>query len=181
VPDRRGQPELGRAERRPGPQRDLAGGDVLTGVPQVGAGRGGAGDGDDVGGGVGLLHRDDDVGPGGQRGAGHDPVHRARLQDRHVGATGRDVGGHRQPDRRPRARRADLGPAGGVPVHRRVAETGEGDPGGEVLGQHPPRGRGDRHVLDRQQPEEPGHHRLVFLDRAHAPILTDARGGEHAG
>ena len=58
---------------------------------------------DDVGAAVGELDRDDDVGAGGQRGAGHDPLHGARGEGDDVGAPGRDVVGDRQPDRAPRA------------------------------------------------------------------------------
>src|SRR3712207_7153928 len=39
----------------------------------------------------GQLDRHDDVGTVGQRGAGHDPLHGARLERADVGAPGRDV------------------------------------------------------------------------------------------
>ena len=69
--------------------------------PRPGAGacrpRGSDADLHDVGARVGQLDRDDDVGAVGQRRAGHDPLHRARLERADVGAAGRDVVGHGHP------------------------------------------------------------------------------------
>jgi len=114
--------------------------------------------------GVGVFDRHDRIRLSRQGGPGHDAGRRAPRHVERPRITGRNIGDHRQPDRKGPV---EVGGVNGIPIHRGVVETGQieaGDDGGRA--HQAPRLRGrDRHRRQRRHKGEQGG--AVVLDGAH--------------
>ena len=115
---------------------------------------------------VGVLERDDGVGPGRDRGAGHDAHGQSGTHARARVRTGGDVAHDGQRRRVVRAGVPGVDGAHGVAVHGRVVETGQGHGGQDVLGQQQTL-RVEQGQLDRVDRADAVEHGLqVLVDRA---------------
>ena len=164
--DRREQRDLLRPERGTGTERGLTGLQVLTGAADALAVAHRTAHRDARDAAVGVLERDDRVGTGRDRRAGHDPHREAGTHAAARLRAGRDVADDRQDDRLVRGGVLGVDGAHGVAVHRRVVEAGQRDLARDGLGEQQPLGI-EQGQLDRVDRADAREHGLeMFVDRA---------------
>jgi hypothetical protein len=158
-------PDVRRPDHRSRRQHLDARGDVLAGVPDVGAPRGWVLDDHRVPSGVepGVLEHADGVGPGGNRRPGHDPDRFARLDPANL----MDARHHHVGEHQPGRGITGAGGQVGETVDGRVVKGRDRDGGDDALGEHAADNVVDTQVLRRQREASVNHVPTGLVERDH--------------